>query len=405
MSQPRRHDIDALRALAFGFLILYHIGMFYVSWSWHIKSDYSAPWLEPLMQMLNQWRMPLLFFISGLAVTFLLGDPNAPRISSGQFIRLRLKRLLLPLVFGMLVIIPPQAYIEALSKGVIEPGYGYFLYQYFTFYRWPAGSFSGADIGFTWNHLWYLPYVLFYSLVIVTFHHFLPRLISTLRCACSRLSGFWLWLIPILWLIPLGLWVFPRFPYISHDLLSDGYAHAMYGSFFLFGFIIGKTPAIWAKITRLRWWMLVLAPFSFTLYLSMNEWEPQRGGALRDAAQSLVVYMNRWTWMMLVLGWGHHTLNRPMRWLPYTRRAVYPWYILHQTIIVVAAYYLSALQLGPWLEPVLLITVTIAGCAAGAALIDYCLPWLRPAFGMPLINKAHDGGTAPRSTSETISPL
>ena len=64
----RRHDIDALRAIAFGLLILYHVGMFYVPWDWHVKSVHIAPWLETPMLLLNQWRMPLVFMVSGLAV-------------------------------------------------------------------------------------------------------------------------------------------------------------------------------------------------------------------------------------------------------------------------------------------------------------------------------------------------
>ena len=46
----RRHDIDALRVCAFGLLILFHIGMFYVPWDWHVKSGHVAGWLElPMM--------------------------------------------------------------------------------------------------------------------------------------------------------------------------------------------------------------------------------------------------------------------------------------------------------------------------------------------------------------------
>ena len=69
MGSSRRHDIDALRVIAFGLLILYHVCMFYVlDWGWHVKSTYQAEWLQWPMQFVNQWRMPLLFVISGLAV-------------------------------------------------------------------------------------------------------------------------------------------------------------------------------------------------------------------------------------------------------------------------------------------------------------------------------------------------
>ena len=76
----RRHDIDALRALAFGLLILYHLGMLYVfDWGWHIKSPYQSEWLQVPMLFLNRWRMHLVFLVSGLSVSFLLRDQTAGR--------------------------------------------------------------------------------------------------------------------------------------------------------------------------------------------------------------------------------------------------------------------------------------------------------------------------------------
>ena len=95
----RRHDIDALRAIAFAALILYHWGMLYVAgedWGWHLKSAYHAQWLQLPMIAMNRWRMDLIFLISGLSVHFLLRDTRI-----GRFIALRSWRLLLPLIFGM----------------------------------------------------------------------------------------------------------------------------------------------------------------------------------------------------------------------------------------------------------------------------------------------------------------
>ena len=78
----RRHDIDALRVLAFGLLILYHLGMLYVSdWGFHLKSHYLAGWLQYPMLFLNRWRMDLLFLISGLAVHFLRGRRPLPVVA------------------------------------------------------------------------------------------------------------------------------------------------------------------------------------------------------------------------------------------------------------------------------------------------------------------------------------
>src|SRR4051794_41373719 len=76
----RRVDLDWVRIAAFGLLILYHVGMLYVSWGFHIKSDHRIAALEPLMLVLNPWRVGVLFFGAGAATPFLMGEaaPRAP---------------------------------------------------------------------------------------------------------------------------------------------------------------------------------------------------------------------------------------------------------------------------------------------------------------------------------------
>src|SRR5690606_21694698 len=128
----RRHDIDALRVFAFGLLIAYHLGMVYVAdWGYHVKSAHQAEWLQWPMIALNRWRMPLLFMISGVA----LGLAMASR-PPGRLLVSRSWRLLLPLAFGMLVIVPVQAYCEALANGAIEPGFGAFMARYLQLRPW-----------------------------------------------------------------------------------------------------------------------------------------------------------------------------------------------------------------------------------------------------------------------------
>ena len=104
----RRYDLDWLRIIAFGLLILYHVGMFYVTWGWHVKSTYASPSVEPLMRLVNPWRLALLFFISGIAIRFATDKAN----SIGRFALSRVARLGLPLLFGIYVWVMPQAYYQ-----------------------------------------------------------------------------------------------------------------------------------------------------------------------------------------------------------------------------------------------------------------------------------------------------
>jgi glucan biosynthesis protein C len=361
----RRHDIDALRVLAFGLLILYHVGMFYVAdWGWHVKSQYQAEWLQLPMRLVNQWRMPLLFIISGLALSFVVG-----RYSPGRLALRRIWRLLLPLVFGMAFIVSPQCYYEALTKGLIEPGYGRFMLQYLTFQDFPGDAWGGEEIiVWTWNHLWYLAYILFYTLVLMGLLAVAREPLGWLRRQVARLRGAWLLGLPVGVLLIYGQLVYPAFPYISHALLDDWYAHAMYGSLFFFGFLIGRDDGLWAEFARLRHVTLAGAVAMFV--------------ALNLTDHQLVIYLNRWLWLMTVFGWGYHALNRPLRWLPYATEAVYPWYILHQTITVVLGYQLARLSLGPVVEPLLVLGGTVLGCYVLHEYVIRRTRLLRPLFGL-----------------------
>jgi hypothetical protein len=108
----RRHDLDWLRVIVFGLLIFYHVGMFFVPWGFHIKNDIIYSEIRWPMLFVNQWRLPILFVISGMGTYYALS-----KRSGGQFAKERIQRLLLPLVVGIVLIVPPQVYFERLDRG------------------------------------------------------------------------------------------------------------------------------------------------------------------------------------------------------------------------------------------------------------------------------------------------
>src|SRR3982751_6312302 len=102
----RRYALDWVRICAFGLLIFFHVGMYYVTWGWHVKSPFASHAIEPLMLLSAPWRLSLLFFVSGCATASRPGRPG------GGFRRARTQRLLIPLALGMWVIVPPQSWAE-----------------------------------------------------------------------------------------------------------------------------------------------------------------------------------------------------------------------------------------------------------------------------------------------------
>jgi hypothetical protein len=377
--QARRYDIDFLRVFAFSLLILYHVTMLYAEGEgWHVKSAYQTDALSIPRLLVNQWRMPLLFIISGLAISFVWH-----KYTAGQFAARRTSRLMVPLLFGMAFIIAPQCYYEALGKGIIEPGFLKFMGQYLTFQDFPGEAWAGEEqIHWTWNHLWYLPYVLFYTLLLIPFAKLLDGPLSGFRVWFQNLRGAWIVVVPLVPLMIYGNFVYPRFPYISHALIDDGYAHAMYFTFFLIGYLIGRDTGFWQELVRIRKVTLGLAITFFMLLILRGEFMPDDPSFLVDQAGKLIIYANRWLWIITIFGWGHHLLNRPMKWLPYATEAVFSWYILHQTIIVVVGYKLGELAVGPVIEPILVLIATFGGCFLIHEFIIRRTRFLRPLFGL-----------------------
>ena len=383
---PRRHDIDALRALAFALLILYHWAMLYVfDWGWHVKSSYqSGAWQWPML-FVNRWRMDLIFMISGMASAFLL-KPDAVLRFAGQ----RTWRLFLPLVVGMLVIVPIQPYAQGVSNGLVEPGFWRFYVDYMTnAHPWPAGAFDGWENSMTWNHLWYLAYLWLYTLALAVIAKPLASPLGRRVTALfTGLRGWKLMVLPALPILVYTLTLQARFP-DRGDFVHDWYRNAVYFTVFLYGYVVARDAGFWTEALRLRWATLACAVAIFGVRMVLVAIYPGDTPAPASIEALALVLRNLYMWSMLltILGWAHARLNRPFRWLPWANEAVYPWYLLHQSLIILFAYWLMPLRIGPVLEPLLVLAATIAGCWGVFALVRR-VRWLRPLFGMKLQARA-----------------
>lgn len=375
---PRRHDIDALRAIAFSLLIAYHLAMLYVfGWGWHLKSNYLSEFLQVPMLFVNRWRMDLIFLISGVSAAIMLA-----KAAPGSFLRERSGRLLIPLLFGVLVVVPVQPYCQGVANGLVEPGFWQFLGRYYTGYAWPPKAFDGWQTGFTWNHLWYLVYLWCYTALLVVLQKPLQSgLGQGLRNAFTHLHGWRLLVWPFAPLLVITVTLQLKYPN-NNALFNDWYAHAIYFTVFMYGYWLGINKALWAELARLRKEATALALMSYFLYaLSRVVFEDED-----PPVTYLIVWIFRnlyiWAALCAILGWGHTLLNRPFRWLPWATQAVYPWYILHQSLIVLLAYWLVPLKLGPFAEPLLVGLGTLAGCWLLTSLLVSRIGWLRVCFGM-----------------------
>ncbi len=376
ISSSRRCDLDWLRIIAFGLLIFYHMGMFFVSWDWHVKSSHAGPALQPLMLLTSPWRLALLFLIAGAATRFM-----ADRLPRGAMARQRSARLLIPLAFGMFVIVPPQTYLEIVEKLGFDGGWLAFYARYATGYDgWQPGG--RPLIVPTWNHLWFVAYLWVYTMLLLALRPWLAGG-SAQRLgawAAARLAGPGLILWPALWLIGLRVTLKPLFGE-THALLDDWHLHAVYFSLFLFGFGLAKSAALRAAIDRARWPALGLGIAAYAVIawamLRFPAGLPAEFRIWRDALWAF----DQWVWIVALLGLAQRRLNHDnaaRRWLT---EAVFPFYILHQTAIVVTGHYLRDLGLGAPAEAGIILLATLAVCLGGYEIIRR-VPWLRPLFGL-----------------------
>ena len=378
----RRPDLDWIRVGAFFLLILYHVGMFYVPWDWHVKSPQPVEWLGPIMHLTNPWRLTLLFLVSGAATRFM-----ADKVSAGGLAKARTARLLPPLVLAILVIVPPQSYYEIVE----QLGYSGSVAEFYGKYVTASGNWCDADgclITPTWNHMWFVAYLFVYSLVLAGALAFarkpLVRLGEGLE---SRLTGWGLIVWPVVFLALIRVVLGPRFE-ITHALVDDWYNHALSFSVFLFGFLIAKSERIKAEFIALRWPALALAVLGYVAYAGLS-WiyrgegpEPAWSEPLRQAGYVL----DQWCAIAAVLGFGGKHLTRGGPILTYLTLGVFPFYIVHQTVIVVAGHHLVRLSLPQGLEAVILVTVTFASCFATYEVVRR-VNFLRPLFGLKPVER------------------
>jgi peptidoglycan/LPS O-acetylase OafA/YrhL len=150
---------------------------------------------------------------------------------------------------------------------------------------------------------------------------------------------------------------------------------------FLYGYLIARDAGFWIEAVRLRRTSQVVALALFVPYIALVAVLPDELPFWQQAMVWVLRVFYIWSMLLAILGWGHALLNRPFRWLPWANESVYPWYVLHQSLIVGLGYGLAKLHFGPVTEPLLLLSGTIFGCWSISELVKR-IGWLRPCFGL-----------------------
>jgi glucans biosynthesis protein C len=370
----RYEFLDWLRVIAILLLLFFHTGMLFVGWGWHIRNEEVIPGLQLPMDLAHRLRMPLLFAIAGAGMWFAL-----QRRSGAAFAGERTLRLLVPVIVGMLLIVPPQVFIERISDGDWHGGYlDFYTQRVLEFQPYPAGNFS-------WHHLWFIVYLFAYALLL------LPLMLWWRKARPALRPGAWILALAL----PLGIneaLLKPHFPE-THNLVSDWYIFIHYLLLTFYGFALASSPGIWDWLAQFRRRALTLALTITIGGLTLIE----VGVIDRDTTtDSVLANAFTWTWLMTFLGFGRRYLSFGNRLLTWARDASYPVYILHQTVIIVIAWFVIAQPWNPWIKYWVVLVSTLVVCVLLYEFLLRRFTLLRLAFGI----KTH----RPESTTRATAP-
>jgi len=364
MKTERRYDIDWLRVIAIWLLLIYHIAIIFQPWAMFIgfiRSDELMTEIWKPMTMLNVWRIPFLFYVSGMGVYFAIRKRDWKKL-----LMERTQRILVPFIFGFFAITPIHI---AIFQG---------------YYDMPLAYYPHA------GHLWFLFNIFCYVLILSPIFFYLKK----------RESGRFKKGLSLLMKNPIGplavLIFFVAEVLIVKPQIFEMYAETWHGFFlgllaFFFGFLFvytGKT--FWQTVLTWRWAYLGLAAVMYTIRLMV----------FNTTAPGYLAAIESNLWIFSLFGFGYRYLNRPSRALSYLSPAAYPVYIIHMFALYAGAYLILPLDIAVELKLAGVILFTGIVCYLGYEFIIRRVGLMRPLFGLKWIPFTTDKSTVKVSETE-----
>jgi glucan biosynthesis protein C len=368
----RRHDLDWLRVLAILTVLVFHSSRFFDLEDWHVKNAAQYLGVQVWIIILASWMMPLIFAISGASLFYALGKGK-----TGKFIQDKVLRLLVPWVVGLFTHVSIQVYLDRLTHGQFSGSYFEFLPHYFT-----GIDLFGGSMPWTGMHLWYLVMLFVFSLVFLPLFRWLKlgsgqSLLERIGSFLSRPGG------PILLALPtvaILLLVDPDSTLGNWE--NGGWYYVNYITFFLGGFLIFAHEGLQQRIQGQRWLWLGAGLVMLVLAFAVWRGNDPAFGSLRFNVIYTLFGFGAWSFVLTILGFGmkHLTASTPL--LKYANAAVLPFYVMHQTVLLVVGFFVVR-----WNIPDLVKFLVIAASSFGIimSLYEYLIRRvnvLRILFGM-----------------------
>ena len=334
----RRHDIDFIRVVVFGLLMIYHTSLIFGTRGWIVHADIPSRAFDLISLASHPWRISLLFFIAGMTTAAL-----RQRFSPDEIRNQRTRQLLPPLLFGIFVLVPPQIYIVATSDLGLDMSYLDFwgLYLRFGTISDQAGNPTSV-VGM--QHLWFLAYLWLYTVVLtIVMTRASIRFGWLSRSVGMLLSGRGLFFWPIVCLAALRLTLYPLFGE-TIDMFHDWYNHIVYFSFFLLGFRMARDDVFWDAVVARRKQAAWSAGLSFAaMVLLFFVYPPDQRGLALTMLHRVFRSGLQWCAIIAVLGFCRLLITSANPVVTYLNRAMLSYYVMHQTVLLLVAYWLKQL--------------------------------------------------------------
>lgn len=330
----RRYELDWLRVAAILLVFVFHSTRFFDPGGWHVKNIYTYMLVDKIQAVMEIWMMPIIFVISGASMYLAMNKSDGGIKGTLQFFKDKLFRLVIPFLVVIFTHASLQVYLERISHGQFSGSYWQFLPHYFEGMYMDGGSGNFAWAGM---HMWYVLFLLIFMVILYPLMLWLKtsgkKVYQALGTPLALPITFFLLTIPMAIVDPL----------ISGTPLTElnpgGWDMPYYIIFFLAGFLIVGHNRLLETIQKTRWINLVIALVMAVFYMRFEYNTTPAIAELAGTLDGLTDFMASWAGILALMGFGMKHLNFSTPFLKYANEAVLPFYILHQTILLVVGYF------------------------------------------------------------------
>jgi glucans biosynthesis protein C len=309
----RKNYIDNLRWLCILLLFPYHTAMIYNDWgeNFYIRG-HAVKIFSAFIIVTWPWFMPLLFVLAGMSTYYALQKRTIKK-----YIEERYYKLLVPLFFGILLLVPIQTFFaERFHNGYT----GNYFQQYALFFT-KSTDLTGYTGGFTVGHLWFILYLFIISLFALPILYWYEK-------SSKKLNDIHFTIIKLL---PLFI-----VPFVMSALLNiGGKSLGKYFALFLLGYLIFSQDQVMERLENRRWLLFVATVLLLIAKLIIFYGFGYTSGFFVDGYDNL--YM--WVGILMFLGIGKRYFDYRNRATSYLAKASFPIYVIHQSCIVATGFY------------------------------------------------------------------